>query len=135
LLHYTVVPLQPWRSDDNPHGRLWELAFRDAVRAGAVPWDEVEELVQSGEVKRSLVDAFDEADADAGATPSTDPVAVELHAVREQLADVHLRSFRGRVRRGAKATWPLVRRVRDRWPGSPIASCADQMHDLARAKL
>src|SRR6478672_2274007 len=80
LLHYTVVLLQPWRSDDNPLGWLWEQAYRDAVRAGAVPWDEVEELVRSGEVKPSLADAFEDVSVPAG-TPD-DVVAMELQAVR-----------------------------------------------------
>ena len=45
LVHYTVVPTQPWRCDDNPLGGSWEVAYRDAVRDGAVPWDEVDALV------------------------------------------------------------------------------------------
>jgi hypothetical protein len=134
LLHYTVVPLQPWRSDDNPLGWLWERSYRDAVRDGAVPWDEVDELVRSGEVKPSLAEAF-EAAPTCPAPGSDDVVAMELRAVRAELERVRRRSLRGRVRTGLRAGWPMVRRVRDRWPGSPIGSGADRLNDYVRSKL
>ena len=134
LLHYTVVPLQPWRSDDNPLGWLWERAYRDAVRDGAVPWDEVAELVRSGEVKPSLADAFDDV-PEGAAPPSGDVVAMELRAVRAELDRLERRSLRGRVRSGLRAGWPVVRRVRDRWPGSPISTGADRLNEYVRTKL
>jgi hypothetical protein len=134
LLHYTVVPLQPWRSDDNPLGWLWERAYRDAVRDGAVPWDEVDELVRSGEVKPSLADAFEDV-PDAAAAASGDVVTMELQAVRAELERVRRRSLRGRVRGGLRSGWPVVRRVRDRWPGSPISTGADRLNEYVRSKL
>jgi hypothetical protein len=133
LLHYTVVPLQPWRSDDNPLGWLWERAYRDAVRDGAVPWDEVDELVRSGEVKPALADAFE--DVPAPDAPRPDVVTLELCAVRAELDRLHRQSVRGRLRRGLRAGWPMVRRVRDRWPGSPISTGADRLNDYVRTKL
>jgi len=54
LLHYTVVPTQPWKTDDNPLGELWMSYYRDAVAAGAVPPEEVEALIAAGHVKPSL---------------------------------------------------------------------------------
>ena len=54
LLHYTVVPTQPWRTDANPLGELWMDAYREAVEAGAVPPEEVEALLAAGHVKPSL---------------------------------------------------------------------------------
>ena len=48
LIHYTVVPTQPWKVRDNPNGELWMTAFRQAVRDGVVPRDEVEQLVKAG---------------------------------------------------------------------------------------
>lgn len=54
LLHFTVVPTQPWKSDTNPLGELWMSIYREAVEAGAVLPEEVEELVAAGQVRSSL---------------------------------------------------------------------------------
>src|SRR5207253_1078393 len=54
LLHFTVVPTQPWKNDDNPLSEIWMACYREAVEAGAVPPDEVETLVIAGHVKPSL---------------------------------------------------------------------------------
>ncbi|MCC6669519.1 MAG: glycosyl transferase [Planctomycetes bacterium] len=58
LLHYTVVPTQPWKNDQNPLRYVWEREFEDAVAAGAVPEELVQEGVAKGHLKRSLLDAF-----------------------------------------------------------------------------
>ena len=42
LLHYTNAPTQPWRSRENALRAIWLAAYYDAVRAGAVPPEEVE---------------------------------------------------------------------------------------------
>lgn len=54
LIHYTVVPTQPWKVDDNPLNDLWMSWYGEAVEAGAVPPDEVESLVVVGHVKPAL---------------------------------------------------------------------------------
>lgn len=54
LLHYTVVPTQPWKNDDNPLGEIWMSMYREAVEAGAVPPEEVEMSIAAGHVKPSL---------------------------------------------------------------------------------
>lgn len=54
LLHYTVVPTQPWKNDDNPLADVWMSWYREAVEAGAVPPDEVEALIARRSVKPSL---------------------------------------------------------------------------------
>jgi hypothetical protein len=54
LLHYTVVPTQPWKNDDNALGDLWMSWYGEAVAGGAVPPAEVEELIDAGHVKPSL---------------------------------------------------------------------------------
>jgi len=58
LLHYTVVPTQPWRNDENPLGEIWTSWYRDAVEAGAVPPEEVESLIAARKVKPSLREAL-----------------------------------------------------------------------------
>lgn len=54
LLHYTVVPTQPWKNDKNALGDIWLESYREAVEAGAVPPEEVDEAVRRGAVKASL---------------------------------------------------------------------------------
>ena len=54
LLHYTVVPTQPWKNDENPLRELWMPEFREAKFAGIVREDEVQRLARAGHVKRSL---------------------------------------------------------------------------------
>lgn len=54
LLHYTVVRTQPWKVDKNPLGDLWMDAYAEAMEAGAVPPEEVEEGIAAGHLKPSL---------------------------------------------------------------------------------
>jgi hypothetical protein len=54
LLHYTIVPTQPWKNDDNPLRELWMQSYREAVEAGAVPPEEVEFMIGRDLAKPSL---------------------------------------------------------------------------------
>jgi hypothetical protein len=54
LLHYTVVPTQPWKNDKNPLKTLWELEFREARAAGVVHAEEALRLARRGHIKPSL---------------------------------------------------------------------------------
>jgi hypothetical protein len=56
LVHFTVVPTQPWKNDKSPIRELWEDAYREALAAGAVPMSLVEESVERKLVKASLLD-------------------------------------------------------------------------------
>jgi hypothetical protein len=54
LTHYTVVPTQPWKTDENPLRDLWEGDFREALEAQLVTKVEVDRLARAGHIKRSL---------------------------------------------------------------------------------
>jgi lipopolysaccharide biosynthesis glycosyltransferase len=54
LIHYTVVPTQPWRYDHNPNGYLWENALKEAVLAGWITAAEIEEEIDRGNLRQSL---------------------------------------------------------------------------------
>lgn len=54
LLHYTVVPTQPWKNDRNPLLRLWEPEFEEARSAGIVHREEALRLALRGYIKPSL---------------------------------------------------------------------------------
>lgn len=58
LLHYTVVPTQPWKNDKNPLASVWMESFRAAFAAGAIPAGEVLDGVQAGVLKKSLADVI-----------------------------------------------------------------------------
>src|SRR5919198_1191484 len=61
LLHYTVVPTQPWKNDRNPLREIWLNAFREAAREGAIGRELVERGIDQGHVKRDLLGEFDTA--------------------------------------------------------------------------
>jgi len=54
LLHYTVVPTQPWKNDENPLGALWETAFHEARGSGILYPSDVRTAMRAGYIKRSL---------------------------------------------------------------------------------
>jgi hypothetical protein len=85
LLHYTVVPTQPWKSDKNPLRELWEQAFAEAQAAGLVYPSEVRLAVRAGHAKRSL----------AGLPPASLPVRVldRIRAFAESRARAILDRF------------------------------------------
>lgn len=95
LLHYTVVPTQPWLSTENPLQDLWLNAFREAVADRAVLRSEVEHLVADGG-RPDLLDIFDQAWKPP--TPSFRNVAeVALVATRRELDDLKARRLRRRI--------------------------------------
>jgi lipopolysaccharide biosynthesis glycosyltransferase len=54
LVHYTVVPTQPWKNDTNPLRELWMPEFEEAKAAGVATPEEIDEAVRKRLVKRSL---------------------------------------------------------------------------------
>ncbi|MCB1886630.1 MAG: hypothetical protein KDH20_03385 [Rhodocyclaceae bacterium] len=55
LLHYTDMHTQPWVSHLNPLGYLWVRTLRRALEDGAIPLAFVEDEVQKGHVRPSLL--------------------------------------------------------------------------------
>jgi hypothetical protein len=76
LIHYTVVPTQPWKTDDNPYRELWEAEFREALAAHAIDPDLVRRSVAAGHVKPSLLSMLD------GGTGNGGPSGVRAHRLR-----------------------------------------------------
>jgi hypothetical protein len=91
LLHYTVVPTQPWRSTENPLRDLWMDAYRDALRAGAVDPAEVRRGIQSGFLHPTLAEdlalspAYGAIARPAGAP--TDDLERDLARARAEVAE------------------------------------------------
>jgi hypothetical protein len=87
LVHYTVVPTQPWKVETNPLNDLWMGAYEEAVAAGAVSPALVRELVEAGEVKPSLLEALSKA-PEAAAAPPRSAAERELQEARRRLDEV-----------------------------------------------
>jgi hypothetical protein len=95
LLHYTVVPSQPWVSTKNPLRDVWLDAFRDAVADRAVPRAEVERLVTAGG-RPDLLEIFDQVWTPPA--PAFRNVAeVALTATRRELEALQARRVRRKV--------------------------------------
>lgn len=121
LLHYTVVPTQPWKNDDNPLAELWMGWYREAVEAGAVPPEEVEALVRAGQVKPSLAAALRSAPSRRSVVTGA---SLDLATARRRIGDLEARlasmersmSWRigSSIVRTARLPGDLVRRGRSR---------------------
>jgi hypothetical protein len=133
LIHYTVVPTQPWKVVDNPNGELWMTAYRQAVRDGVVPRDEVEQMVRSG-CRGDLLDAFDDIPVAAPAH-ARNVTEVALDAAYRHLDATRSASMRGAARRRAAVFSPLLRRLRTRTPDSSIVRTLDRVADRLRRAL
>jgi hypothetical protein len=59
LVHFTIVPTQPWKNDKNPLREIWHEAFLETVRDGGIDRDVVRRGVEQGHVKRALLGEFD----------------------------------------------------------------------------
>ena len=79
LVHFTVVPTQPWKNDQNALVQLWEDEFKSAVGAGVVNQSVVESGIAAGHLKPSLLTAYDDArplkiEAKSEAKTSSSPI-------------------------------------------------------------
>ena len=54
LLHFTIVPIQPWKNDDNPLRELWMAGVPRGGGGGRRPPEEVEFMIDRGLAKQSL---------------------------------------------------------------------------------
>ena len=54
LLHYTVVPTQPWKNDQNSRREIWEKDYEEAKAAGVIDIAEVQNAIRKRYVKPSL---------------------------------------------------------------------------------
>ncbi len=122
LIHYTVVPTQPWKVVDHPLGHVWMAAYRDAVRDGAVRRVDVERLVRAGG-RRDLLDAFDEPSAGSDA-PARNVAEVALEASLRELDAMRSRTARGRLQSMAIRVVPTIDRVASRHSGQLDISAA-----------
>jgi hypothetical protein len=59
LIHYTVVPTQPWLVDDNPNGYLWINALEEAVQSGWISASEIQEELDRNYLRPSLAYVID----------------------------------------------------------------------------
>jgi len=68
LLHYTVVPTQPWRAW-NPLEHVWFKDFKQSIEDGWLTYADVEPLVTAGEARPIMLTYFPEQVQQAAAEP------------------------------------------------------------------
>lgn len=106
LLHYTELPRQPWRNGQNPLRWLWIQCFDEALKAGFLRPEEVEQAIARGYMDREFAGRLKGPPRGNGqeATTGLSPVAEleqlrrEVASLRQELAGVH-RSWTWRVGR------------------------------------
>jgi hypothetical protein len=133
LTHYTVVPTQPWKNDDNPLRDLWLPAYREAVAAGAIVPDEVEELARAGEVKRSLVDEL--AALPRRRFPAASAADLELAAASARIDALERRTVKGRTRTALGRLRPLAASLRENADRGRLVANADRLVTGLRRRL
>jgi len=87
LLHYTLVPTQPWKSERNPLGGLWSAHYAEAVAAGCVPREEVEHGIARGHLRRDMLTCFDIPPLVTSTAPTSERIRsleLEVRAARGQ---------------------------------------------------
>lgn len=134
LLHYTVVPTQPWRDPDHPLGELWIDAYRHAVACGRVPRDEVLTLVRRGLIRADLVTIFDECAPAPTADPRT-PVEIALDAAQLRIRELESRSARSRTARALKRLEPAVDVATKVGPTRGLETVIGKARERARDRL
>lgn len=70
LLHYTDMPTQPWISVGNRLGQLWVRDLLEAIDAGVIARAEVQEHVDLGYVRPSLLYQVDQRHPDSTTLPA-----------------------------------------------------------------
>jgi hypothetical protein len=102
LLHYTVVPTQPWKNDLNPLRGIWEQAFTEAWRDHAIADDLLASQIRRGHVKASLR-ALAPARPKPAPRPATSAIEAELRETRRRLDSLIYDAARIDVRRHLRA--------------------------------
>lgn len=115
LLHYTVVPTQPWRYRDNPLGHLWRSCYREAVQAAAVDPVAVFEGIEGGFLLPELAD-----DLAPPVRRIWDRQRSEIQALRTELSNVlesqiQLAGERDSLRERANELAKKLRVLRNSW--------------------
>jgi hypothetical protein len=100
LVHYTVIPTQPWLVDENPLCQLWVDAFEEAVKAGWISRREIEWHLEKGYLRKSLAYVADFAkiassgtDALPAESPevgSSAPLQRLIKAYRRAVNEIHI---------------------------------------------
>ena len=99
LLHYTDMTTQPWVSRDNPLGYLWVRDLLEAVDAGAISREFVDEHVRLGYVRPSLLYQLDHRVEETALLPKA----------ARQLDDAFVPPYRKMGAHGASRTNPVAR--------------------------
>lgn len=107
LLHYTVMPTQPWVSARNPLGHLWIAEVRRMMAVGALSRDEVAAEVALGFFRPSLLVEIDE----GAEGPATEAQARRFEAIDAAVGFMPHKSVQEFDRRRLAAVHAYERRL------------------------
>lgn len=97
LVHFTVVPTQPWGCENNTLNDLWESAFKEAVKAGDISVEYVRDFVNKRLIKPSLLDKAESLEikkrvSDIRVTIGQTKLEIEAERLRHMLWDSMIES-------------------------------------------
>jgi hypothetical protein len=133
LIHYTVVPTQPWKNDENPLRDLWRSAYREAVAAGAIVPDEVQSLARRGGIKSALVDDLEE--LPRRRFPTASVADLELAAAYARIDALEGRTIKGRSHQALSQFRPVVDSLRRNADRGRLIAAADRTANRLRRAL
>tara|TARA_R110002072_G_scaffold51202_1_gene137188 strand:- start:10039 stop:11649 length:1611 start_codon:yes stop_codon:yes gene_type:complete len=109
LVHFTVVPTQPWKNDRNALDAMWTDAFREAYCAGAVPIKLIEESVSRKLIKPSLLELAQSCEVSTPTKQESTPLD-EATRLRRMLWDTMISDYTHRTQAkttGSSLGWTL----------------------------
>jgi hypothetical protein len=110
LLHYTVVPTQPWRNQTNPLRHVWLAAFRRAHAAGGINRPELWRAAQNGWIDRELFDIVKSAGSPI-TTRALSAAEIELRALRAHIRDLDSSDRSNGIVRAVRRSRGFVQRL------------------------
>lgn len=149
LLHYTVVPTQPWKTDDNPLADIWTACFSEAIQAGAISPELVETGIDAGYLKPQLSSWLSLAPSRSGLEPGAELslLAKEFHGAEpnvllQQVAQARKQAALARqqilvLQDQAQKLRSEVYALKDSWPmkvSRAIIKPVDRLRDRLRRK-
>lgn len=114
LLHYTIMPTQPWVSARNPLGHIWIAEVRRMIDEGALDPARIQQEIDLGYFRPSLMREIED-----GPTTDLDEDRVRrLEAIDRETTYVPHRSVQEFERKRAKAVADYERRLA--WERGPV---------------
>lgn len=87
LIHYTVVPTQPWKTNKNPLASVWIRCFAEAVQEGVVTREDIEVGVANKHLDPALLEFLPLSPDSRASASSKDDLLERLSSLKCQVVD------------------------------------------------